>query len=157
MDRRRQIRMSEAELAAFLEEQRTVTCATIGPGGRPHLAALWYVPAGGRLDCWSYAASQKARNLERDPRATLLTEAGTAYEELRGASLECDAELVRDPGQVLDIGVALAARYRDLPPTPELRAALASQAAKRVGIRFHLTRVSSWDHRKLGGPAGPAA
>jgi PPOX class probable F420-dependent enzyme len=150
MDRRRQIRMGAAELAAFLDERRTVVCATMGPGGRPHLAALWYVPAPGRLDCWTYAASQKARNLERDPRATLLAEAGATYEELRGASLECDAELVRDPGQVLDIGVALAARYRGLPPTPGLRAALAAQAAKRVGIRFHPTRVSTWDHRKLG-------
>jgi PPOX class probable F420-dependent enzyme len=149
MDRRRQIRMSEAELAAFLEGQRTVTCATIGPGGRPHLAALWYLPAGDRLDCWTYAASQKARNLARDPRATLLTEAGTAYQELRGVSMECDAELVRDPDQVLDIGVALAVRY-GATPGPELRAGLAAQAAKRVGIRFHPTRVSSWDHRKLG-------
>ena len=149
MDRRRQIRMSDAELAAFLEERRTVTCATIGPGGRPHLAALWYLPVGGRLDCWTYAASQKARNLERDPRATLLTEAGTAYQELRGVSMECDAELVRDPGQVLGIGVDLAVRY-GATPGPELRAGLAAQAAKRVGIRLHPTRVSSWDHRKLG-------
>jgi PPOX class probable F420-dependent enzyme len=149
MDRRRQIRMSEAELAAFLEGQRTVTCATIGPGGRPHLAALWYLPAGDRLDCWTYAASQKARNLARDPRATLLTETGTAYQELRGVSMECDAELVRDPDQVLDIGVALAVRY-GATPGPELRAGLAAQAAKRVGIRFHPTRVASWDHRKLG-------
>ena len=149
MDRRRQIRMSDAELAAFLEEQRTVTCATVGPGGRPHLAALWYLPVGGRLDCWTYAASQKARNLERDPRATLLTDAGTAYQELRGASMECDAELVRDPDQVLGIGVALAVRYGATPGL-ELRAGLAAQAAKRVGIRFHPTRVSSWDHRKLG-------
>src|SRR5918999_421869 len=150
MDRRRQIRMSEAEVAAFLEAQRKLTCATIGPEGRPHLAALWYVPAAGRLDCWTYAASQKARNLERDPRATLLTEAGETYHELRGVSLECDAELVRDPDQVLDIGVALAARYRGASPTPDLRAALGPQAAKRVGIRFHSTGVSSWDHRKLG-------
>jgi PPOX class probable F420-dependent enzyme len=150
MDRRRQIRMTEAEVAAFLEAQRTVTCATIGPEGRPHLAALWYVPADGRLDCWTYAASQKARNLARDPRATLLTEAGTAYQELRGVSLECDAELVRDPDRILDIGIALAARYGGASPTPDLRAALARQAAKRVGIRFHPTRVSSWDHRKLG-------
>lgn len=150
MDRRRQIRMSEAEVAAFLEAQQKLTCATIGPEGRPHLAALWYVPADGRLDCWTYAASQKARNLARDPRATLLTEAGTSYQELRGVSLECDAELVRDPGQALDIGVALAARYSGASPGPELRAALAPQAAKRVGIRFHPTRVSSWDHRKLG-------
>jgi len=150
MDRRRQIRMSEAELAAFLDAQRTVTCATIGPQGRPHLVALWYVPMGAHLDCWTYAASQKARNLERDPRATLLTEAGTTYQELRGVSLECDAELVRDPDQVLDIGVALATRYSGVSPTPDLRAALTPQAAKRVGVRFHPTRVSSWDHRKLG-------
>src|SRR5918997_1723850 len=145
MDRRRQIRMTEAELAAFLDEQQTVTCATIGPGGRPHLTVLWYVPAPGHLDCWTYAASQKARNLERDPRATLLTETGTAYQELRGASMECDAELVRDPDRVLDIGAALAVRY-GATPGPELRAALVPQAAKRVGIRFHPTRVSSWDH-----------
>ena len=150
MDRRRQIRMTEAEVAAFLESQRTLICATAGPGGRPHLAALWYLPAAGRLDCWTYAASQKARNLARDPRATLLTEAGTSYQELRGVSLECDAELVRDPGQVLDIGVALAARYGGATPTADLRATLARQAAKRVGIHFHPARVSSWDHRKLG-------
>jgi PPOX class probable F420-dependent enzyme len=150
MDRRRQIRMTEAELAGFLESQRTVTCATLGPGGRPHLAALWYVPAPeGRLHCWTYAASQKARNLERDPRATLLTEAGDTYQELRGVSMECDAELVRDLEQVLDIGVALAVRH-GAADGPELRAALAPQAAKRVGIRFSPTRVSSWDHRKLG-------
>ena len=149
MDRRRQIRMSEAELAAFLDAQRTVTCATIGPEGRPHLVALWYVPMGAHLDCWTYAASQKARNLERDPRATLLTETGTTYQELRGASLECDAELVRDPDQVLDIGVALAVRH-GAADGPGLRAALAPQAAKRVGIRFTPTRVSTWDHRKLG-------
>ena len=149
VDRRRQIRMSEAELAAFLDAQRTVTCATIGPQGRPHLVALWYVPMGAQLDCWTYATSQKARNLERDPRATLLTEAGTTYQELRGVSLECDAELVRDPDQVLDIGVALAVRH-GARPGPDLRAGLAPQAAKRVGIRFHPTRVSSWDHRKLG-------
>ena len=149
MDRRRQIRMTEAELAAFLDEQQTVTCATIGPGGRPHLTVLWYVPAPGHLDCWTYAASQKARNLERDPRATLLTEAGETYHELRGVSLECDAELVRDPELVLDIGVALAVR-QGAHPGPELRSGLSAQSAKRVGIRFTPTRVSSWDHRKLG-------
>jgi PPOX class probable F420-dependent enzyme len=149
MDRRRQIRMSEAEVAAFLEERRTLVCATLGPGGRPHLAALWYLPVDGGVDCWTYAASQKARNLARDPRASLLTEAGTAYQELRGVSMECDAELVRDPVQVLDIGVALAVRY-GADPGPDLRAGLAAQAAKRVGVRFRPTRVSSWDHRKLG-------
>src|SRR4029453_14405912 len=124
MDRRRQIQMSEAELAEFLDAQRTVTCATLGPGGRPPLAGLWYVPVGGRLDCWTYAASQKARNLERDPRATLMTEAGTTYRELRGVSMESAADSVAEPERVLDIGVALPVRY-GAAPGPELRAGLA--------------------------------
>ena len=149
MDRRRQIRMGEAELAAFLDAQRTVTCATIGPTGRPHLVALWFVPAGGRLDCWTYAASQKARNLERDPRATLLTEAGTTYQELRGVSMECDAELVRDPELVLDIGVALAVRYGGTPartcapPSPPRRPSGSGSASTRPGCPAGITASSA--------------
>ena len=77
--------MSAAEVASFLAEERTVTCATVGPRGWPHLMPLWYVlrePSAGepgpRLWAWTYAASQKVRNLERDPRATLQVEAGEA-------------------------------------------------------------------------------
>ena len=129
MDRRRQIRMDGAELAAFLDAQQTLTCATLGPSGRPHLAALWYVPVDGRLDCWTYAASQKARNLERDPRATLLTEAGTAYQELRGVSMECDADLVRDPERVLDIMQSV--------DSPALRIAWDNANFVQVGVKPH--------------------
>ena len=35
--------MSAAELAAFLQEERTVICATNGQDGFPHLMPLWYV------------------------------------------------------------------------------------------------------------------
>src|SRR5438309_1463709 len=103
MSRREQIKMSEAEVAAFLAEERTVTCATIGPRGWPHLMPLWYVlrdaPAGEpgpRLWAWTYAVSQKVRNLERDARATLQVEAAESYEQLRGAMLECDVRVHRD-------------------------------------------------------------
>ena len=59
--------MSDAEVASFLDEQRTVTCATAGPRGWPHLMPLWYVTrasgSGGaqRLWSWTYASSQKVR------------------------------------------------------------------------------------------------
>ena len=72
MSRRGEIAMSDAELGAFLDEQRVVICATIGRDGWPHLMPLWYVVRDGALWVWTYAASQKVRNLERDPRATLL-------------------------------------------------------------------------------------
>ena len=76
MSRRDQIRMSADEVRAFLDGERTVTCATIGRDGRPHLMPLWYVVRDGELWAWTYAKSQKVRNLERDPRCTLQVEAG---------------------------------------------------------------------------------
>ena len=68
--RRDLIRMTEEQLQALLAQERTVTCATVGPNGRPHLMPLWYVPEGRNMLAWTFAKSQKARNLERDPRAS---------------------------------------------------------------------------------------
>ena len=51
-------------------------CATNGRDGFPHLMPLWYVVRDGELWAWTFAKSQKVRNLERDPRATLQVEAG---------------------------------------------------------------------------------
>jgi PPOX class probable F420-dependent enzyme len=154
MFRRPEITLSPAELRAFLDEERTVTCASIGPNGRPHLMPLWYVRDGDEILCWTYGSSQKVKNLERLPQATLQVEAGKKYDELRGVMLECDVEIVRDRERILDIGVALTHRYGSVPPgTPDaaIRARAAQRGAKRVGLRFRPTRIVSWDHRKLGG------
>jgi len=164
MSHRDQIRMSEAEVAAFLTEQRTLTCATIGPRGWPHLMPLWYVlraaSAGSspRLWSWTYAASQKVRNLERDPRATVQVEAGELYQELRGVMLECEVVLHRSIDEVAAFGHEIFLRYaspRGEPPVEQLPAEVSEmvqrQAAKRVALEFVELRRASWDHRKLGG------
>jgi nitroimidazol reductase NimA-like FMN-containing flavoprotein (pyridoxamine 5'-phosphate oxidase superfamily) len=165
VSRREQIKMSEAEAAAFLAEERTVTCATNGPRGLPHLMPLWYVlreaPAGEpgpRLWAWTYGVSQKVRNLERDPRATLQVEAGELYQELRGVMLECDVVVHRDLDVVKALGHEIFARYaapRGEPPAKDLSAEVGEmvdkQAAKRVALEFLELRRASWDHRKLGG------
>jgi hypothetical protein len=167
--------MSEGEVAAFLAEERTVTCATIGPRGWPHLMPLWYVlrasPSGDpgpRLWSWTYAASQKVRNLERDAHVTLQVEAGEEYQQLRGVMLECDVVIHRDIETVGALGREIFTRYasprgadrsqagRDSDrPTEELPAEVAAmvekQARKRVGLEFVELRRASWDHRKLGG------
>jgi general stress protein 26 len=94
VSRRDQIKMSAEEVLAFLDEERTVICATNGRGGWPHLMPLWYVVRDGEVWSWTYASSQKVKNLERDPRATIQVEAGAEYQELRGVMLKCDVELV---------------------------------------------------------------
>jgi nitroimidazol reductase NimA-like FMN-containing flavoprotein (pyridoxamine 5'-phosphate oxidase superfamily) len=165
VSRREQIRMSDTEVAAFLAGERTVTCATVGPRGWPHLMPLWYVlrdasegEPGPRVWAWTYATSQKVRNLERDPRATLQVEAGEAYEELRGVMLECEAVIHRDLETLATLGEAIMLRNsvpRDALPPMELpsqaREAVEAQAAKRVGLEFVEVRRATWDHRKLGG------
>lgn len=151
--RRDAIRMTAAEVRAFLAEQRTVIVATVGPGGRPHLMPLWYVAEGDELRGWTFAKSQKARNLERDPRATLQVEDGVDYGELRGVMLECDVEVDRDPGRVAEVGLALLRRYAGGAPgrAEDVEAGVRAQAPKRVALRFTPTRTVSWDHRKLTG------
>ena len=142
--------MSDEELERFLVEERTVTCATVGPNGRPHLMPLWYVPKRHELTAWTFAKSQKARNLERDAHATLQIEAGEEYGELRGAMLECDGALERDVERVARLGLELMRRYSGGASDEDLEAGVRAQAPKRVGMRFTPTRIVSWDHRKLG-------
>jgi hypothetical protein len=136
------IAMSDAEVRAFLEEQRTLTCATVGADGWPHLMPLWYVLRDGECWAWTYAKSQKVRNLERESRCTLQVEAGTEYLELRGVMMKCAGAIHRDPDVVAAVGTELAARHGGGHVTPE-------QAAKRVALQFVCSHVASWDHRKL--------
>jgi nitroimidazol reductase NimA-like FMN-containing flavoprotein (pyridoxamine 5'-phosphate oxidase superfamily) len=165
MNRREQIKMTAAEVATFLAEQRTVTCATAGKDGWPHLMPLWYVlrghsagEPGPRIWSWTYGSSQKVRNIERDARATLQVEAGEVYQELRGVMLECEVVVHREIAELVQLGAEIMLRnavprgetpLEDLPL--QARDVVAAQAGKRVGLEFVELRRVSWDHRKLGG------
>ena len=114
---------------------------------------LWYVMRDGECWAWTYAKSQKVRNLERDPRCTLQVEAGRAYQELRGVMLRCEAVLhsrrrrpsrgsaPRSPRATRAPGVDPRRRASGAPARPP--SASRSQFAERDRV--------SWDHRKLGG------
>jgi PPOX class probable F420-dependent enzyme len=151
VSRRDQITMSDDEVAAFLDEQRTVICATNGRDGWPHLMPLWYVVRDGRLWSWTYAKSQKTRNLERDPRATVQVEAGEQYDQLRGVMFRCDVAIHRATEDVSTLGLEIFTRYTDGELGDDTRAMVEQQAPKRVALEFvERTRVT-WDHRKLAG------
>jgi PPOX class probable F420-dependent enzyme len=151
VSRRGQIVMSEDEASAFLRDGRTVTCATNGRDGWPHLMPLWYVIRTSELWAWTYAKSQKVANLRRDPRCTLQVEAGTEYAQLRGVMLACDAVVHEQIDVVASLGAEIAARYGGGDLEPGLEAAMRAQAAKRVALQFVERRRVTWDHRKLGG------
>jgi general stress protein 26 len=154
MSRRDQITMSSDEVAAFLEAQRTVICATNGGGGWPHLMPLWYLVRDGEIWAWTYGKSQKVRNLERDDKATLQVETGDQYQELRGVMIEATTVIHRDVELVTEFGMALFDRYTPAAGAAGaegLREAIRAQADKRVALQFVAQRTASWDHRKLEG------
>jgi PPOX class probable F420-dependent enzyme len=151
VSRRHLIVMSAEEAAEFLAHGRTVSCATLGRDGWPHLVPMWYVMRDGELWSWTYRKSQKVANLRRDARCTLQVESGTEYSELRGVMLACEAVIHDDLETVAPLGAEIAARYGGSAVGPELEAAMRAQAVKRVGLQFVERRRVTWDHRKLGG------
>jgi PPOX class probable F420-dependent enzyme len=153
MSRRDQIKLTPDEQAELLESERVAIVSTNGPRGWPHSMPLWYVVRDGDLWAWTYAKSQKVKNLERDPRATVLVETGVEYGELRGVQIEAEAELIRDLDRVVEFAKELTVRYSEGIEEVEgdAAAALEAQAPKRVAIHFHPVRTATWDHRKLGG------
>jgi PPOX class probable F420-dependent enzyme len=151
--RRDQIKLTEDEQRELIETERVVVVSSLGSRGWPHVMPLWYVPRDGEIWIWTYAKSQKVRNLERDPRATLLIETGFEYVELRGVQIEAEAEIIRDLDRIVDYAKEMTIRYSEgiSSVDGDAAAALQAQAPKRVAIRFQPKRVASWDHRKLGG------
>lgn len=155
VNQRAQIVMSDAEVEEFIRTSRTMTVATMGPTGQPHLVAMWYGIVDGAICIETKAKSQKVANLRRDPRATCLIEAGDVYEQLRGVSLEGTGEVVDDADYLWQVGVSVFERYMG-PYTDASADAVRFMLNKRVAIRFDISRVRSWDHRKLGmGSTGP--
>jgi len=148
---RDQIRMTDAEVDAFLHERRPMTMCTLNHDGSIHAVAMWYGFVDGSIAIETKAKAQKAVNLGRDTRITLLFEDGDYYEELRGVELVGHAEIVDDPDKKWELGVNLFERYYGT-YTEELRPMVEVMLNKRIVAKVNVERTVSWDHRKLGLP-----
>ena len=153
---RAQIVMSQAEIDEFVATSRNGTLATLGPDGQPHLTAMWYAVVDGEIWFETKAKSQKAVNLQRDPRISFLLEDGDTYDTLRGVSFEGTAEIVEDPEAIFRVGISVWERYTG-PYSDEAKPAVDMMMNKRIAVRLVVERVRSWDHRKLGLPPMPFA
>lgn len=152
VNQRAQIVLTDDEIAELLAGARSATMATIGPDGQPHLVAMWFALIDGDICFETKAKSQKAVNLRRDPRISCLVEDGATYEDLRGVSIEGDAEITDDPDLLWRIGVNIWERYYG-PYSDDLKPMVEAMLNKRVAVRVRPRRTRSWDHRKLGIPS----
>lgn len=153
MSPRRSTELSSGEVSSYLEEVRNGVLTTLGPAGYPHSTAMWFVVADEEILMWTYAKSQKAVNVSRDPRCCFLVEDGVAYNELRGVLVTGDARTIADLDEITSIGLRLYERYTEpqtgIPASEGPIAEIRRQAGKRIGIGLNLGSLASWDHRKL--------
>lgn len=148
-NQRKQIEMSDEEVSAYLEQSRTAVMVTNGPSGHPHAVAMWFSVLDGAIWFETKAKSQKATNLRRDPRITVLIEDGETYDSLRGVSFEGTAQIVEDADALWRVGVDVWERYTG-PYTDECKPLVEFMLHNRIAVRVEVTRTRSWDHRKLG-------
>jgi hypothetical protein len=150
--KRSQITMTDDEVQAYLESERVLNVATIGPTGHPHLVAMWYAMVDGNAVFWTFSKSQKIVNLRRDSKMSGLVESGDSYDQLRGVELRGRGVVVDDYDEILEIGKAVGVKYNG--PSVLGDSALPfleAQATKRLGVVFEIDHIASWDHTKLAG------
>lgn len=151
------IRMSDAEIAAFLEQPHSLTMCTLNGDNTIHAVAMFYAFIDGALAVGTKVKSQKVRNLRRNPTMTVLIEDGRSYDELRGVELVGRGEIIDDPAYLWQMGVSLFERYQGRPFTEADRPQIEDSLTKRVVVKLHVDKVVSWDHRKLASASASAS
>ncbi len=152
--RREQIQLTPQEIADYLVAQKTIVIVSNGKDGYPHPMPMWfYADAAGAVYCTTFRKSQKVRNFQRDPRASLLVESGEQYAELKSVLIYARAEIIDHTETVVDTLVKINTKGLTVSEedVQKLTAAVLGTAEKRVVLKFTPERYVSWDHAKLGG------
>jgi PPOX class probable F420-dependent enzyme len=155
MSRRGLIQMSDDERKKFIAASKTIIINSIGPKGYPHPMPMWFgVDPDGTVRMTTFRASQKVKNIRRDPRVSLLVESGEEYAELKGVVIYGKAEIVDDLEVVKQTLVSVTTRFGaplDAAAREGMLKVMEATASKRVCILIRPERIVSWDHAKLGG------
>jgi PPOX class probable F420-dependent enzyme len=146
VNRRRQIRMTAEEQAAFLGHHGKAALATLDRRGFPHVVAMGYFFADGAFYMTSYAKAQKVLNIRRNPKVGLMVESGDGYAELRGVMVRGICEIIDDAEEV-----RAAMRRRRRGEGARAPTGGVDSAPKRVLLKVTPEKIVSWDHKKLGG------
>jgi PPOX class probable F420-dependent enzyme len=148
MKSRPDIRLTPEELAAFVRSHRKAALATVDKDGFPHLVAMNFCEKDGAYWMTSYGKAQKVLNIRRNPKVALMIEEGDEYSELRGVMIRGECQIIEGEDAVrqtfADMAAARGATYRR-------PAAAVDSAPKRVVLKIVPTKVTSWDHKRLGG------
>jgi PPOX class probable F420-dependent enzyme len=136
----------------LLSSRLVAYLATLNPNGTPHVVGMWFVWDGQALLLPTSRKTRKAKNLLRDPRATVSIDDSRGGFDLRGLTIIGRAETVDAP-RSLELNREIHRKYvtdRGLALDPVREYLLGDD----ITIRLIPERVSAWDLRET--PQGRA-
>jgi uncharacterized protein YhbP (UPF0306 family) len=105
------------EVIEFLDEQRTLTLATVSPNGVPHASTFLYVNEGGVLYFWSRAGTTTTRQIDHNPTVAFTVD---AYREdvrrTRGLQGTGECEVVLSGETIARVADLFGRRFPSLRP-----------------------------------------
>lgn len=151
MSPRKQIGMTQEDRREFLKGAKTIILSTIDHRGYPHSVAMWHEMDGDTVLMTTFGKSQKAVNIRRNPKVSVLAESGETYDQLKGVLIRGRAEIISDVDACGEFLLRVHEKMAGAPLLAAAQDAMRAQARKRVLIKVTPERISSWDHTKLGG------
>jgi PPOX class probable F420-dependent enzyme len=137
--------VSDPLVRELLEARLIANLATLEDDGSVHLVAMWFRWDGESILIPTSKRTRKARNLRRDPRATVMIDDSKGGFDLRGVTVLGEVELVDAP-ESLALNRSIHDKYVTAGglELPTVRSYLATDD---VTIRLRPLAVSSWNLR----------
>jgi PPOX class probable F420-dependent enzyme len=123
--------------------------ATFDVAGAIHAIPMWYAPHDGVVLFATSSRSRKVRNLEADPRATLVLHDSRPGYEVCGASIVGTVEVVPPP-RAQELIDRVQRRYVAVEAADD-PTALSFLESDDVALRFTPSSAVTWDHRSSEG------
>jgi PPOX class probable F420-dependent enzyme len=142
------ITLTPDEQRALLAEPLKAALATVDADGFPHIVAMSFLAKDGVIYMTSYAKAQKVLNARRNPKVAVMIETGQEYAEFRAVMMRGRCEVIEDRAVVEEVMRGIAAKRSAKQSRPS---GAAASAPKRVVLKIVPEKLTSWDHRKLGG------
>ena len=133
--------MTDAEVDAFLDEERVLRLATLDEDGWPAVIPVWFVWHDGAFWVWNLTRAKRTRRLEEGTRCAFTVDAGVEYLELRGVSGRLEYGFVEEDAVPHDVRVGFSQKYLGSSDPIE-------PADHHAWIRFAPSTMNTWDFRK---------
>lgn len=94
--------LSEQEFNDFYDSKPGwVTLTTVGADGYPHSVPLGYFRDEDKIYCGVRDQTIKLRNIDGNSKVSLLIESGSTMSDIKGAMVQGEARVIREPEDVL--------------------------------------------------------